>query len=456
MTTKTSNPTMIDLKYAGHDWAPIMMDLVRREAVMLHKMVHCLAIVVGFLAMNLAHADPPRLNVATWNMAWLMGRDTFNEWRAFCAGHNWRPATSVEPKKPLPFCDVHSGMTFPLEPCLRTNDPASLANPPVSFPGNHPCRESLELRSWPKYSKKLTQLRTMASKLKNQGVEVVFLQEVYDRQAAKQIFRAANGWKVVTSAELSGALPIAQQVGVAYRGSARLVGAAKLIKSLAVTTDGGRSVRPGLEVSFKFGDDAIDFLVVHLKSGCRSDIVDAPEIRQRVDEPTVEFEQRAAAKRESCATLRKQVPELEAWIDEKAQAQRWYAVVGDFNRTLLQDGFDPSRARLPESDSTDARDPITNATKIARLTPELSDGAPPGARLFLARADYRPLANTELCKSRLRGIDHFALGARLSDEIGGIDQLDVAVIGYGAAAFGKDKALPSDHCPHLMLLQAVP
>lgn len=395
-----------------------------------------------------AQAQTPPLDMATWNLAWLMSRATFTQWRSFCASHHWQPGAGVEPALPLPFCDVHSGMTFPLKPCLRQHDPARYENPPASFPADHPCRESLQLRSWTNYQKKLVALRA-------QGVEIVFLQEVYDKAAAQQVFTQAKGWTVLTSAELPGALPLAQQVGVAYRAPAQLVGQAKLISALAVQT-GGRSVRPGLEVRFKLGDSVIDFLVVHLKSGCRGDPIDDPQIRRGASEPEAEFAERAAAKREACATLRKQVPELEAWIDAKAAAGGFYAVVGDFNRSLLQDGFDPGTARLPGSDSQLPKDPITADTKIARLTPELSDGAPPGATLFLGRADYRALANVELCKTRLRGIDHFALGVRLLNEIGGTDHLDVGVLGFGAQAYGKNKALPSDHCPHVMALQATP
>jgi endonuclease/exonuclease/phosphatase family metal-dependent hydrolase len=374
----------------------------------------------------------------------------------FCASHNWQPGAGVEPATALPFCDVNSGMTFPLKPCLREKDPENYDNPPPSFAADHPCRESLQLRSWTAYQKKLIQLRAMTEKLRAQGVDIVFLQEVYDKAAAAQVFTPAKGWTVLTSAKLPGALPIAQQLGVAYRGAVQRVGERTLITELAVQTDGGRAVRPGLEVSFKFADATIDFLVVHLKSGCRGDLIDAPDIESRAGEPDAEFAERGAAKREACATLRKQVPALEAWIDAKAAAGRLYAVVGDFNRSLLQDGFDAQRARLPDSDSAQPSAPITPDTKIARLTPELSDGAPPGATLFLGRADYRALDNAELCKTRLRGIDHVALGVRLLNEIGGSDHLDVSVLGFGAPAYGKHKALTSDHCPHIMALESVP
>jgi hypothetical protein len=440
------------LKSAGDNGGPGPID----RLIMPRKLTSVLSAALAATLAFGAQAQPARLQVATWNLAWLMGRATFDQWRTFCAANGWNPGPGVEPAVPLPVCDAHSGMTFPLPPCLRAKDPAHAAHPPASFPPDHPCRESLELRTWSRYNRKLVQLRATANRLKTQGVQAVFFQEAYDARAAAEVFTPAQGWRVVTSAELPGAVAIAQQVGIAVRSSVRIVGTPRLVGDLAVETAAGRSVRPGLEVTLQFGADEIDFLVVHLKSGCRSDVIDAPVLRRRTDETDTEFNARVAAKQEGCGTLRRQIPALEAWIDGKAAAGRLYMVVGDFNRTLLRDGFDPSRARLPGSDSTDARQPITPATRIARLTPELNDGDPAGATLFIARADYGPLGDTEACKAATQGIDHFVLGVRLSDEVGGLDHLAATVTGYGPAAHGKTVALPSDHCPHALRLQLAP
>ena len=386
---------------------------------------------------------PASLGVATWNMAWLMGRTTFDDWVSFCAAHDWQPADDIVPTKPLPFCDVHSGKVFPLSPCQREHP-----NEPER------CQESKELHTWFAYSEKITVLSQAAQALEAEGIDVVFLQEVYDRAAVRLVFPENAGWKIITTAELPDPIPIAQQVGVAYRGAAQLVGAPKLISTLATAVDGHR-VRPGLEVTFALGADEIDFLVVHLKAGCRNDVIDAPHPKQRPNERNDEFAGRKAAKLRDCKAFRSQVPALEDWIDIKVAHNRFFALVGDFNRTLLLDGFNPDRARLDGGDSKDPKAPITDDTKIAHLTPEISDNEPAGATLDIARANYDPLPAVEKCKKSVQGIDHFAiskaLAARLHVQIG---KLNATVLGYGVDNYAPDKALPSDHCPHFLKLES--
>ena len=61
----------------------------------------------------------------------------------------------------------------------------------------------------------------------------------------------------------------------------------------------------------------IRLLAVHLKSGCGRRTLDSG--------------------RDQCTVLAQQVPILEQWIDAQAAAGRRFAVLGDFNRDLLDD-----------------------------------------------------------------------------------------------------------------------
>jgi hypothetical protein len=436
----------------GDDAGAMLADSRPRQ-----RALGCLLFIMLLGCARSAHTQQaPALRIATWNLAWLMGRQTFEQWTQFCGTHDWNPPSDVQSLRPLPYCDVHSGMVFPLKPCLRQRDPGHVDDPAARFGADHPCRDSLQLHTWAAYSQKLRALGDTAAQLKRQGIEIVFMQEVYDRAAAREVFPEAEGWRVETSAEQADPVPIPQQVGVAYRGTARMVGSPKLIRSLALTSAEGRAVRPGLEVSFRFAEQQIDFLVLHLKAGCRSQDIDDPKIRRDSDETSEEFEQRQRQKQNDCRALRAQIPALEQWIDAKAAANRLYAIVGDTNRTLLAEGFDARKARLAGSDSLDPKDPITENTKIARLTPEVSDKAPPDAQLNIVRADYSGVSR-EPCGTSVRGIDHFALGSRLSNWLGlAMGAGRSQVLGYGEAAYGSTKALPSDHCPHYVVLQRAP
>jgi hypothetical protein len=131
--------------------------------------------------------------------------------------------------------------------------------------------------------------------------------------------------------------------------------------------------------------------VVHLKAGCRSQVISEPGSARIFpddkNEPSDEYDARNARLQNDCWALGQQVPVLEGWLDAQLRRDRHGAVgiVGDFNRSILNELGKPARI----DDNERAASPITRETRIARLLPELSDGDPPGARLTVVRPNYK-------------------------------------------------------------------
>lgn len=99
------------------------------------------------------------------------------------------------------------------------------------------------------------------------------------------------------------------------------------------------SLRRGAELVLFPGERReVRLLSVHLKSGCRSKSL--------------------ASGDKACRDLARQAPELEAWIDTQARANRRFAVLGDFNRDLLaEESRRPSDARGSLWSGLDDADP---------------------------------------------------------------------------------------------------
>jgi len=140
-------------------------------------------------------------------------------------------------------------------------------------------------------------------------------------------------------------------------------------------------VRRGADLTLYPGTDrAIRLLAVHLKSACHSDPLSEP--------------------RGACRQLQQQVPILENWIDRRARAGNAFAVIGDFNRRLDNEG----------KTARDAQG------RIVAMWPEISDGDPAGATLVNAGAGHGAIA----CGNRYgprQPIDHFVLGQRLASAL---------------------------------------
>ncbi|MBK9114403.1 MAG: hypothetical protein IPM22_01850 [Betaproteobacteria bacterium] len=422
-----------------------------------------------------ALAQGPALGVATWNAGWLLDAATHARWVAACGRNGWPADTAALPPAEraalagLPFCDVHNGMRYPRDGCRTTRDDWPRA---ARYPADHPCRDTADLASGPAYEGKLAALRATFARLAAQGVGLVALQEVSGAAAVRAI--APDGWSVATTRELPGAPAIAQHVGIAWRRGVRVRDVA-LVPELADGGVPGRPLRPGLAFTVTVAGKPVHALVVHLKSGCRSRDLDAP-LTDR-DAKLTPGRQDAIAS--DCAMLRYQLPALEAWIDAHAGGD--FAVLGDFNRTLLREPVAESptyRTRLDGSAPGDPLGPCTMAREggrwVARcaartraLFPELNDGRPDGAVVWRARfADGGRgggIAKGSSGDCRIEGphgelthdgIDHVLISASLQRRLAP-SALTMRVVNYvdadGAPLRADPRAaLPSDHCPHVV------
>jgi endonuclease/exonuclease/phosphatase family metal-dependent hydrolase len=420
---------------------------------------------------SVVQGAPAGVSVATWNMNWLLDADTHARWTAACAKHGWptqtaalSPAARAE-LAALPYCNVHNGMRFPPDACAAT---AAQWPHAARYPDAHPCRETADLKDWPRYERKLAALRAMFLELAQAGVTVVALQEVASVAAVTPLL--PPGWKVATTHELPDTPRIAQHVGVAWAPGAR-VHAVTAVPALA---DGGvpeRPLRPGLAFMMDVAGRPVQVLVVHLKAGCRSRAIDAP-LTARDARLSPERQDQIAS---DCAMLRFQIPALEAWIDAHAAVD--FAVVGDFNRTLLREPIQDSstyRSRLDGSVPADPVGPCTMArdgnrlvaqcpAKIAALFPEINDGAPRGATLWRARLRDDVAGNERKAGCSIagdhgnlahEGIDHILISASLKRRLTA-DALTMRAVNYADAQgapvrAAPELALPSDHCPHVV------
>ena len=284
-------------------------------------------------------------------------------------------------------------MMFPPDYCRSRRNGWPKA---ARYPAQHPCRDTADLSTWPAYQRKVQALRAMFARLEREGVQVVALQEVTNAAAVAQI--VPPGWRVTTTAELPGTPTIAQHVGVAWKASTA-VRAVDAVHTLADSGLPDRPLRPGLAFTVDVGRHPVRVLVVHLKAGCRSREIDAPLTARDARLPP----DRQDGIVSDCAMLRYQLPALEGWID--AQGGKDFAVVGDFNRTLLREPTfdrDGYRVRLDGSRAIDPLGPCTMRREGGRavvkcpatvraMFPELNDDRPKGTVIWRARfADLGP------------------------------------------------------------------
>jgi len=420
-------------------------------------------------------AAPGALRVATWNLQWLLDRDTHRRWVDACARHGWPtdpadlPEAAQRELDGLPWCNALNGMVFPPDRCPVETDGWPRR---ARYPAGHACRDSADLADATAYADKLAQLRRWFARLADEGVALVALQEVHDESAVQPIL--PPGWSVRTSRSLPGAPGIAQQVGIAWAPGVQPRDFT-LHAALADSGVPGRPLRPGLAFTVDVAGRPVEFLVVHLKAGCRSRPIDDP---LRPGDPP----HRHDAIVSDCAMLRHQLPALEAWID--ARAGRDLVVLGDFNRTILREAPRDRPERPARLDGSPASAPLGPCrietrgerhvahcpSRIGALFPELNDDDPPGSVLWRAvppglrgghiraggpgdcslPATPRPgRAAADLAHD---GIDHILLADALRRRLAP-RALELHVLGPTGddgrpLVQSPGRAQPSDHCPH--------
>jgi len=425
---------------------------------------HRLLFVYALFAWAFACGAQP-LSVATWNLEWLMDEATQARWAAACASAGW-PKDALEG---LPFCDVHNGMTFPPDACASQRDGWPDA---ARYPDDHPCRETADLLAPARYAQKLAALRAMFARLDATGVRLVALQEAFDANAIRTIL--PSGWSAATTREHASRAVTAQHIGVAWRTDVR-VRDMRSVDSLADSGVPERPLRPGLAFTIDVGGKPVRVLIVHLKAGCRSRDLDTP----LTEKDAVLAVDRQDGIASDCALLRYQLPALEAWIDNNAMHD--FAILGDFNRTLLREPIADSDKWRTRLDGSAASDPLGRCTieregnryiakcsaRTRAMFPELNDGHPPGAVLWRSRfVDIG--RNGAIAKGSSGdctipgqrgdlthdGIDHIVISASLKKRLTA-DSLTMRVINYtdnqGRPLRGAPHlAMPSDHCPHVV------
>jgi hypothetical protein len=435
------------------------------------------ALAAALLCSSVTTAQP--VGVATWNLNWLMDRAAHARWVSTCASHGW--PTSADGLAPearrellaLPYCNVHNGMAWPPESCASD---AEGWPQQARYSPRHPCRESADLVDWTHYEAKLASLRRSFLRLAAEGVQVVALQEVHDDAAVRQIL--PPGWSVRTSRGLPGSPDVAQQVGVAWAPGIDPDGFTAYGK-LAESGVPGRPLRPGFVFRLPIAGRPVEVLVVHLKAGCRSRVIDDP-LRGN-DRP-----ERLDAIASDCAMLRNQVPALEGWID--ARAGRDFVVIGDFNRSIFQEPVKDRPGRPTRLDGTSVASPngpcelvreglryrARCPVRTGALFPELNDDDPPGAALW--RAVFTDLKGGRIraggpgdCSIRSvrparkgdadlthDGIDHVLLSESLKRRLSR-GALELRLLPYldvdgQPLRMTPERAFPSDHCPHWVVL----
>jgi endonuclease/exonuclease/phosphatase family metal-dependent hydrolase len=170
---------------------------------------------------------------------------------------------------------------------------------------------------------------------------------------------------------------------------------------LGVSTEDGHGTRWGVDLRVVRNDAELRLLNVHLKSGC---------VRGSLK----------SSSRESCRVLARQLPPLEAWIDDREREQVPFVVLGDLNRAL---------------DIYDRRD---------HLWAEIDDDDPPG--LDLRREPFnRPSRCWEDTRLHHENPIDFMIFNQLAWQL--LRHRSFTQLLYERQHLDPDRATPSDHCP---------
>jgi endonuclease/exonuclease/phosphatase family metal-dependent hydrolase len=236
-------------------------------------------------------------------------------------------------------------------------------------------------------------ISAMARYAKQLNADVIALQEVDGAVAARQVFPDYEFCFTGSRALQNTGFAIRR--GLPYRCGADLM-------ALSL----GDRVRRGATVTLFPGTQReVQLLGVHLKSGCA---------RQPLDHGPA-----------ACRSLAQQVPVLEGWIDSQARANARFAVLGDFNRSLLTERGAAQAANGAQRN----------------IWAEINDGEPRGATLVNAAAESA-FRNCAAGQNYSSYIDQIVLGERLAQWQKPASFMRVIWDPRDAARYKL-----SDHCP---------
>jgi endonuclease/exonuclease/phosphatase family metal-dependent hydrolase len=220
------------------------------------------------------------------------------------------------------------------------------------------------------------------------NADIVALQEVNGPEAAARVFDPEE------YAFHFPQRPQVQSTGFAYRRSLNVT-VLPDVTSLAL-----EHLRPGVDLVVRVDGRELRLLAIHLKAGCPRGDLQRPS--------------------RSCTKLRRQLVELERWVDARAEEETPFVVLGDFNRRLA---------------GTDA------------LWAEIDDGEPHNAVLNAPARHQRSACWGE---SPRHFIDHIVLDRLASTWIQPGSFREVMYAPSDAAY----KRTLSDHCPVSITLKA--
>ena len=293
------------------------------------------------------------LTLASWNLEWLADP------AALAQSNFWhRCATQSKSKQKLradlPVCDayVHTGI------------------------------QNLE-----EYiSRKLTPLRQAMATLATQQLEVLAVQEVQNPAALRAILPSGYRVACVTTRD------DAQNLGFIVRNDSHWQFACKEVAALSLETDHQvpRAVRRGLALTLTRAGHSVSVLNVHLKSGCPKGPMNKSN--------------------KHCQSLQHQVAPLEQWIEQQANANQPFLIMGDWNRDL---DIEVQRHYPARTDNSDPTGPIRNPETIRNLFPEINDGVPANSVMRLGEVD-RHAALDNHCHANL---DHVVFSELLLTQL---------------------------------------
>lgn len=185
----------------------------------------------------------------------------------------------------------------------------------------------------PRDGNDLSRLSTYVSLL---DADIIALQEVENAAAAAQIFNPNNYNFYFSDRNLPPRERLRQRTGFA------------VVKGLTVSQNSdftdlnvSGGLRHGTDITVSVDGQDLRLLSVHLKSGCFGDSL-------------------SSSSRDACEKLKKQLPELEKWIDDRAEAKVPFVVLGDFNRRL---NLPEEEFWLEIDDSSPANADLTKVTE---------------------------------------------------------------------------------------------
>jgi endonuclease/exonuclease/phosphatase family metal-dependent hydrolase len=281
----------------------------------------------------------------------------------FSLGH--APAHAVETLPTAPRADLRLA-TWNLEWLIAPEDFRGLAKScvPRGAPRG-PARRSIPCNVVDRLERSSIDFRALAEVTRELKADVIALQEVDGPRAAKRVFRNHDFCFAADEG--------VQKVGFAIRRGLPH----RCLPDFIELSLGGRVRRGAVIVLYPDDPREMYLMAVHLKASCP---------RRALDDPNP-----------NCATLAKQVPILEAWIDEQAAAGRRFGILGDFNHDFSTRG--PSR---------------NEAGQLLSFWAEINDGEPQGATL-INPSEGKRFINCSPAHNYSSYIDHVVLSERLAE-----------------------------------------